>query len=83
MVGDVNDNAPYFPEPKPVVTIIEEDDRDLPLVVAKVISQVYFFTVLYSVYEINYYMISNTYNLNLMHCIKKLCIRSLQKTWTG
>ena len=36
MVGDVNDNAPYFPESKPIVTIIEEDDRDLPLVVAKV-----------------------------------------------
>ncbi|KAF2364931.1 Cadherin [Trinorchestia longiramus] len=30
-VGDVNDNAPYFPEPHPVVTVIEEDDRDLPL----------------------------------------------------
>jgi len=36
MVGDVNDNAPYFPDSNPVVTIIEEDDRDLPLVVASV-----------------------------------------------
>ena len=36
MVGDVNDNAPSFPQPNPVLTVIEEDDRDLPLVIATV-----------------------------------------------
>ncbi|KAG7163819.1 Neural-cadherin-like 11, partial [Homarus americanus] len=35
-VGDVNDNPPYFLGPDLTVTVIEEDDRDLPLVLAEV-----------------------------------------------
>nr|XP_045604889.1 putative neural-cadherin 2 [Procambarus clarkii] len=35
-VDDVNDNPPYFLRPEPTITVIEEDDRDLPLVIAKV-----------------------------------------------
>ncbi|KAF2363771.1 Reverse transcriptase domain [Trinorchestia longiramus] len=34
--GDVNDNPPVFSDPMPTVTVIEEDDRDLPLSIAQV-----------------------------------------------
>lgn len=36
VAGDVNDNAPVFIDPMPVLTVIEEDDRDLPLPLATV-----------------------------------------------
>ncbi|XP_045132552.1 putative neural-cadherin 2 isoform X3 [Portunus trituberculatus] len=36
VVADVNDNPPVFMRPDPHVTVIEEDDRDLPLPLAKV-----------------------------------------------
>ncbi|XP_045138941.1 putative neural-cadherin 2 isoform X2 [Portunus trituberculatus] len=36
VVADVNDNPPVFVRPRPHVTVIEEDDRDLPLPLAKV-----------------------------------------------
>ncbi|XP_045130739.1 neural-cadherin-like isoform X2 [Portunus trituberculatus] len=36
VVTDVNDNPPVFLRPYPRVTVIEEDDRDLPLPLAKV-----------------------------------------------
>lgn len=36
VVVDVNDNPPVFVRPEPRVTVIEEDDRDLPLPLAKV-----------------------------------------------
>ena len=36
VVADVNDNPPMFVRPRPLVTVIEEDDRDLPLPLAKV-----------------------------------------------
>ena len=36
-VEDINDNSPRFLEAPPKLTVIEEDDRDLPLSVAKVI----------------------------------------------
>ncbi|KAK8375146.1 hypothetical protein O3P69_015655, partial [Scylla paramamosain] len=35
-VGDVNDNAPEFVRPAPRITVIEEDDRDLPATIARV-----------------------------------------------
>ncbi|XP_045139000.1 uncharacterized protein LOC123520620 isoform X2 [Portunus trituberculatus] len=35
-VGDVNDNPPVFLRPDPRLTVIEEDDRDLPATIAKV-----------------------------------------------
>ncbi|XP_069982972.1 putative neural-cadherin 2 isoform X4 [Penaeus vannamei] len=35
-VADVNDNRPYFVSPGPVVTVIEEDDRDLPQTLTRV-----------------------------------------------
>ena len=35
-VEDINDNSPRFLEAPPKLTVIEEDDRDLPLSVAKV-----------------------------------------------
>ncbi|XP_037789241.1 putative neural-cadherin 2 [Penaeus monodon] len=35
-VLDVNDNVPYFVKPQPRVTVIEEDDRDLPMTLTKV-----------------------------------------------
>ncbi|XP_047499040.1 uncharacterized protein LOC125045668 [Penaeus chinensis] len=35
-VFDVNDNVPYFVKPQPRVTVIEEDDRDLPMTLTKV-----------------------------------------------
>ncbi|XP_042206047.1 putative neural-cadherin 2 [Homarus americanus] len=35
-VLDVNDNAPYFLNPKPQVTVVEEDDRHLPATIATV-----------------------------------------------
>ena len=35
-VQDVNDNPPHFIGTPPEVTIIEEDDRDLPLTLTKV-----------------------------------------------
>ena len=34
--ADVNDNAPRFGEAAPRVSLIEEDDRDLPRVIARV-----------------------------------------------
>jgi len=34
--GDVNDNSPEFVDPNPEVTVIEEDDRDLPLPIVQV-----------------------------------------------
>ncbi|XP_063872545.1 uncharacterized protein LOC135106984 [Scylla paramamosain] len=36
VVADVNDNPPVFVRPRLLVTVIEEDDRDLPLPLAKV-----------------------------------------------
>lgn len=36
VVADVNDNVPKFLRPNPQVTLIEEDDRDLPRTVAEV-----------------------------------------------
>ncbi|KAK8742320.1 hypothetical protein OTU49_001801, partial [Cherax quadricarinatus] len=33
---DVNDNPPYFLNPQPQVTVVEEDDRHLPATIAKV-----------------------------------------------
>ncbi|KAK8404802.1 hypothetical protein O3P69_001423 [Scylla paramamosain] len=35
-VDDVNDNPPVFLQPEPRITLVEEDDRDLPAPVAKV-----------------------------------------------
>nr|XP_045606773.1 putative neural-cadherin 2 [Procambarus clarkii] len=35
-VADVNDNPPYFLNPQPQVTVVEEDDRHLPATIAKV-----------------------------------------------
>ncbi|XP_071536341.1 putative neural-cadherin 2 isoform X3 [Panulirus ornatus] len=35
-VVDANDQAPYFLDPAPKVTVIEEDDRDLPAPIIKV-----------------------------------------------
>lgn len=35
-VADVNDHAPFFVRASPQVTLIEEDDRDLPASVLKV-----------------------------------------------
>ncbi|XP_042869826.1 uncharacterized protein LOC122251773 [Penaeus japonicus] len=35
-VLDINDNVPYFVKPQPRVTVIEEDDRDLPMTLTKV-----------------------------------------------
>ncbi|XP_063855910.1 uncharacterized protein LOC135097790 [Scylla paramamosain] len=35
-IGDVNDNAPEFVRPAPRITVIEEDDRDLPATIARV-----------------------------------------------
>ncbi|XP_066968094.1 putative neural-cadherin 2 [Macrobrachium rosenbergii] len=35
-VADVNDNPPYFVKPDPEVTVIEEDDRHLPVKLLKV-----------------------------------------------
>lgn len=35
-VADVNDNAPEFVRPAPRLTIIEEDDRDLPATITRV-----------------------------------------------
>lgn len=36
LVTDVNDNPPVFLNPEPRITLVEEDDRDLPAPVAKV-----------------------------------------------
>ncbi|XP_063874461.1 putative neural-cadherin 2 isoform X1 [Scylla paramamosain] len=35
-VTDVNDNPPVFPQPEPRLTIVEEDDRDLPATITRV-----------------------------------------------
>lgn len=35
-VDDVNDNPPRFLMPEQRLTIVEEDDRDLPAIIAKV-----------------------------------------------
>lgn len=35
-VGDVNDNPPEFLHPAPRLTVIEEDDRDLPATITRV-----------------------------------------------
>lgn len=36
LVADVNDNPPFFENFKTEITIIEEDDRNLPRVITKV-----------------------------------------------
>ncbi|KAK4315373.1 hypothetical protein Pmani_013292 [Petrolisthes manimaculis] len=36
VVGDVNDNPPSFVRPNPTLTVIEEDDRDVPIPLAEV-----------------------------------------------
>lgn len=41
VVGDVNDNPPAFVRPNPTLTVIEEDDRDVPIPLAQV-SKTYF-----------------------------------------
>ncbi|XP_071534244.1 putative neural-cadherin 2 [Panulirus ornatus] len=38
-VNDVNDNPPYFLNPQPHLTVVEEDDRHLPATIAKVEAQ--------------------------------------------
>ncbi|XP_071534241.1 putative neural-cadherin 2 isoform X2 [Panulirus ornatus] len=38
-VSDVNDNPPYFLNPQPHLTVVEEDDRHLPATIAKVEAQ--------------------------------------------
>ena len=45
-VADVNDNPPQFKDPPPRITVVEEDETDLPLVLTKVSLWIYSVEVL-------------------------------------